>query len=209
MHIGLGLFICLTISLFTSSAAAEEDGGKQVLLEKDRVSVSVTHQGRNLLIQRNQDRSNQAFRTTGRGKIQPMHPFAPRAVATIGELELLDALEEREVAGKQLLLIDARSARSSARGTIPGSINIYWKEFNDKTRLAEHFLNRFGVTRKEGVWNFDKAKTLVLFCNGPWCGQSSAAIKKLLRAGYPAHLLKYYRGGMQAWESFGLTVVTD
>jgi rhodanese-related sulfurtransferase len=46
-----------------------------------------------------------------------------------------------------------------------------------------------------------------MYCNGPWCGQSPTAIKRLLRAGYPASRIKYYRGGMQSWESFGLTVV--
>ena len=31
----------------------------------------------------------------------------------------------------------------------------------------------------------------------------------LLKMGYPPEKLKYYRGGMQAWTSLGLTVVGD
>jgi len=47
----------------------------------------------------------------------------------------------------------------------------------------------------------------MLWCNGPWCGQSPHAIRGLLDLGYPAEKLYYYRGGMQAWQSLGLTVV--
>jgi hypothetical protein len=41
-----------------------------------------------------------------------------------------------------------------------------------------------------------------------WCGQSPHAIKNLLALGYPAEKIYYYRGGMQAWQSLGLTVHT-
>jgi len=40
-----------------------------------------------------------------------------------------------------------------------------------------------------------------------WCGQSPSSIKTLLRFGYPAKKLKWYRGGMQDWEILGLTVI--
>ena len=60
---------------------------------------------------------------------------------------------------------------------------------------------------KTDDWDFSRAKTLVLWCNGMWCGQSPRAIRGLLRLGYPAKKLRYYRGGMQAWQSLGLTVV--
>jgi rhodanese-related sulfurtransferase len=59
----------------------------------------------------------------------------------------------------------------------------------------------------EGLWNFGAAKTLVFYCNGPWCGQSPTNIRALLEYGYPAHKLKWYRGGMQAWEQLGFTTV--
>ena len=62
------------------------------------------------------------------------------------------------------------------------------------------------VTLEEGV--AAGAKTLVMFCNGMWCGQSPANIRTLLRFGYPADKLKWYRGGMQDWEILGLTTVT-
>ena len=63
-----------------------------------------------------------------------------------------------------------------------------------------------GGDLKNDTWDFTNAKKLVLWCNGMWCGQSPRAIKGLLGQGYPAHKLFYYRGGMQAWQSLGLTV---
>ena len=68
--------------------------------------------------------------------------------------------------------------------------------------------NEFGVKESEGLLDFSDAKTLVLFCNGMWCGQSPNNIKNLLRFGYPAHKIKWYRGGMQDWEMLGLTTVS-
>ena len=39
-------------------------------------------------------------------------------------------------------------------------------------------------------YDFSKAKTLVLFCNGPWCSQSPDMIFALLEIGYPPEKLK-------------------
>ena len=58
-----------------------------------------------------------------------------------------------------------------------------------------------------GKSNYTNAKTLVMFCNGIWCGQSPNNILNLLKFGYPAHKIKWYRGGMQDWEILGLTTV--
>jgi rhodanese-related sulfurtransferase len=65
----------------------------------------------------------------------------------------------------------------------------------------------FDALYDEGLWDFSTAKTLVMFCNGAWCGQSPTNIQTLLKLGYPPNKLKWYRGGMQAWEQFGLTTV--
>jgi len=37
--------------------------------------------------------------------------------------------------------------------------------------------------------------------------ETPASIKTLLSFGYPAHKIKWYRGGMQDWEVLGLSVV--
>lgn len=59
------------------------------------------------------------------------------------------------------------------------------------------------------LFDFSKAKTLVLFCNGAWCGQTSESIKALIKFGYPTEKIKYFRNGMQGWVGMGLTTVSD
>jgi rhodanese-related sulfurtransferase len=86
-----------------------------------------------------------------------------------------------------------------------------WQELHpghtDPEKIAETLELRFGATRLGSLWNFENAKTLVLYCNGPWCGQSPTNIKQLLSMGYPSYKLKWYRGGMQDWKVLGLTTV--
>ena len=45
--------------------------------------------------------------------------------------------------------------------------------------IAEIMTTKFGAEEQNGLFYFDKAKTLVLFCNGMWCGQSPNNIKSL------------------------------
>ena len=131
---------------------------------------------------------------------------------TIGELEMIEYLRQVSEGNEDILVIDSRTPDWVEKGTIPGSINIPWTELKpgagaDPFKIAEILEQHFGAISLEGLWDFSNARTLVLFCNGMWCGQSPANIKTLLRFGYPAHKLKWYRGGMQDWESLGLTVV--
>ena len=67
--------------------------------------------------------------------------------------------------------------------------------------------NQLGAKENADVWSFDNVKTLVMFCNGSWCGQSTTMINVLLNMGYPAHKLLWYRGGMQDWEGLGMTIL--
>ena len=94
---------------------------------------------------------------------------------------------------------------------IPGAISLPWTRLSSKTAddkaIAEVLAFQFGVIRTGELWNFESAKTLVLYCNGPWCGQSPTNIRALLALGYPAQRLKWYRGGIQSWKQFGLTTV--
>lgn len=140
--------------------------------------------------------------------VQPMH-LAP-GVETIGELEVIDYLR-RAAAGEPVLVIDSRTPTWTARGKIPGASEIPYTRLDpavaDPRAVAELMQLEFGVARVDGLWNFETAKTLVLYCNGAWCGQSPTNIRALLNYGYPAHKLKWYRGGIQAWEQLGLTTV--
>ncbi len=125
--------------------------------------------------------------------IQPMQ--AAPGVVTVGEVELLDFAKS---GGK---VIDGRTVEWHLNGTIPGAVNMPY------TQMAQR-LDEVGCTKgTNNKWDCAKAEKVALFCNGPWCGQSPMAIKAMLREGYPADKILYYRGGMQAWHTLGLTVV--
>ena len=166
---------------------------------------------------RNQDEENIVdptyAKTSRRGPpfcIQPAK--LAEGVETIGELEMLHYLKRSSDGDQTVLVIDSRTPDWVKNGTIPGSINLPWTELKqgagaDPFTIADILENQFGAQSLEGLWDFSNAKTLVLFCNGMWCGQSPSNIKTLLRFGYPAHKLKWYRGGMQNWHNLGLTIV--
>ncbi|MEW6164628.1 MAG: rhodanese-like domain-containing protein [Pseudomonadota bacterium] len=179
--------------------------------------VDVMHAGRLVRIEREPDNFGQIdpdYAMTSRPCppycIQPMH-LAP-GVETIGELELLDYLRRITRRDDSVLVIDSRDADWLTRsGIIPGAIHLPWERLHPAHAAAEDIAGilmlQFGASRTESLWNFENARTLVFYCNGPWCGQSPTNIKQLLALGYPAHKLKWYRGGMQAWKSLGLTTV--
>jgi rhodanese-related sulfurtransferase len=185
--------------------------------------VEVMHDGNKLTITRGHDRDAilpAEFAKTERGCppfcVQPMQ--TADGVATVGEVEVLSYLQEAAQGDDSVLVIDSRTPDWVMRGTIPGSVNIPWTAINadqagmfgdrDDHPLEVLLEEKFGAKQAEGGgWDFSDAKTLVLFCNGLWCGQSSANIATLLDMGYPAEKLKWYRGGMQDWVSVGLTTV--
>jgi rhodanese-related sulfurtransferase len=145
------------------------------------------------------------FLTTA-GRLTPID--MGNGIKTFGELEVIEFIEETQD-NKNMLLIDARMAEWVEKGTIPTAINIPFVSFDKKKRPFEFedVLERIGVTVKNGKYNFEKAKTLTLFCNGSWCPQSTFAINNLLKIGYPADKLKWYRGGMYNWNLAGLTTI--
>jgi rhodanese-related sulfurtransferase len=114
------------------------------------------------------------------GELQPLQS-AP-GVVTVGELELIEQLRGGAA------LIDTRVPDSRSGLTIPGAVNIPHDEITDR--------------REE----LDQSRVNVLFCNGPQCPQSPAAIRELLEAGYPASSLAYYRGGLHDWVTLAMPI---
>jgi len=229
--------VMLSVLAFSTPSFADELklGQGYFPLTTDKPYIHVIHEGRSVKVQRVQDPDYQLrgyFAKTVRKCppfcLQPMSP-AP-GIQTIGEVELFDFLERdlREGSG---LLIDARTPSWFSKGTIPGSINIPFSRLSKAPEDPEMIeaLERFGaVERAEGPgfgekllrdwgleddpnltddWDFTEARKLVLWCNGPECGQSPRAIRGLLSAGYPREKILYYRGGMQMWQLWGLTTV--
>lgn len=186
-------------------------------------SIEVTHNGQPVTIKRNSDPKAtmpEIYTHISRGCppfcIQPMQVLP--GVETVGELEVLSYLHRIESGDTSVMVIDSRTPEWILRGTIPGSRNIPWNKINmdnmgtfpieTETQYLQHILqDDFGAEPNDQGWDFSRAKTLVLFCNGLWCPQSASNIKTLAKMGYPVHKLKWYRGGMQDWVSAGLTTV--
>lgn len=215
--------------LFTATAHAE---GKPVGITPDLMSITVKHGGADVEIKRDQDNSATViadFAKTSR----PCPPFCIQpikladGVETLGEVEVVDYLEKMNGGDASILVVDSRTPDWVEKGTIPGAKNIPWTGLNPKKGattdgIIKIMSDEFGVklagdaddiavdeaiaagdTSK--VFDFSGAKTLVMFCNGMWCGQSPNNIMNLLKFGYPAEKIKWYRGGMQNWSNLGFT----
>lgn len=209
------LIFSLAISLTDSSIGL----ASEVKITPDIESITIIHNGREVLIERNQDQANlinpEYAKTSRPCPPYCLHPMtlAPK-VETVGVLEVINYLKQKSDGDDSILVIDARTVKGVINGSIPGSVSIPWDVLSGKNSsppIVRKLLEKqIGVKiNKEGQYCFKQAKTLILFCNGPWCDKSYKNIKTLLELGYPPEKLKWFRGGLQSWESYGLTIVTD
>ena len=165
---------------------------------------------------RNQDNKNTvnpAFAKTSR----PCPPFciqpstlAP-GVETIAENEMIAYVKAMKEGDSSIKVIDSRTPDWVGRGAIPGAENLPFTLIKNAMKNMDadalaNTLKKFDVKVNDDgtLYNYSNAKTLVMYCNGMWCGQSPTNIKDLLALGYPSHKIKWYRGGMQNWEILGL-----
>ena len=208
------LFLILLI-VFSDLAQASEK--VKVQITADIASVTVKHNGKDVVIQRNQKNDNiihPDYAFTSRDCppfcIRPMQ--LAEGVETIAELEVLDYLKKMSEGDHSILVIDSRTPSWVKKGTIPGAINIPWTQLSlsaggNSLTIVDILTEKFGVKNEDDLYDFSDAKTLVMFCNGMWCGQSPKNIMTLLKLGYPAEKIKWYRGGMQNWHILGLTII--
>lgn len=232
----IGITLLVAGLNMSATAMAETATGKPVGITAEVMSVTVKHGGQDVEIKRNQDNNatvNPDFAKTSR----PCPPFCIQPdtladdVETIAENGMLDYLQKQSNGDSSILVIDSRTPDWAEKGTIPGATNIPWTELNPASGattdgIIKVMSEKFGAKLADGadalavdeavaeggdavskVFDYTDAKTLVMFCNGMWCGQSPANITQLLKFGYPAEKLKWYRGGMQDWEILGLTTV--
>jgi rhodanese-related sulfurtransferase len=226
--------ISLLLVLAPLVATTASAKGKPVGITSKLMSIAVRHNGKAVEIKRDQDNSatiDPSFAKTSR----PCPPFCiqpislGKGIQTIGELEVIQYAKKMSEGDNNIVLVDSRTPDWVAKGTIPSAINISWVELTPRKGattegIMKVMADKFGVTVVEGkddmdvdeaiangdtskVFDFSKAKTLVMFCNGMWCGQSPASLAALRKFGYPTEKLKYYRGGMQDWKILGLTTV--
>ena len=128
-------------------------------------------------------------------------------VETYGEIEVMAFINEMQH-DNSMHFIDTRDEELYEYRTLPGAINIHYvymmmpKVFEEEYKAS---LKKLGVLYHNNSFNFSKAKTLLLFCNGAWCSQSPKMIKALLAVGYPPEKIKWYRGGMDDWLGLSMT----
>jgi len=123
-------------------------------------------------------------------------PFVPvKGVTPVTEADMLKALNDKEV-----MVVDMRVQEQFLKETIPTAINIPYLEM-------ELRLDEVGCVKEGEDWNCKKAVKVYGFCNGPVCAQSPIAMKAMVRNGFPADKIFYFRGGMLTWAALGLTTV--
>jgi len=157
----------------------------------------------------NIDKNCKKTLTTTVGKVQPMK--IANGIRTVGEIEVLDFIKNRSSKNPQkYLLIDSRKTNWYEHSTIPSAVNLPYTDMEYDEDFEEEYTRMLGllsIKKIEGKFDFSKAKTVLLFCNGNWCGQSPTAIKTLLKMGYPAKKILWYRGGLQSWIMLGFNTI--
>lgn len=189
----------LLIAAFVFATPALSEG--EVFITKDMPFAEIETENGTVVIERIQDVENELWGEWSRTS-RPCPPFciqpinAVEGTTLIGELEMIAALQDPDT-----VVIDVRSRSSYQAGTIPGAINVPFDQIT-------HKLEDLGCEPDFDGYDCSTAKKVALFCNGPWCGQSPSAARFMIAAGYPPELISLYRGGMQVWNMFGLTVAT-
>lgn len=198
----------LTLSLLITSSQALE-----VNIKEGVPYVDVDLNGKSIRIQRNQDTDHKLtgpYTKTSRPappfSIQPFQPIA--GIETVTELDVIDFIA-KEMNKNTGILVDARMQKWYEAGTIPGSTNLPFSILaaNKNNPYIDKILGLLGANKSGEKWSFDKAQTLLIFDNGPWCQQGVRAMLNLVKLGYPKSKMKYYRGGMQYWNVLGLTTI--
>ncbi len=204
-----GTVIALGICVFSIGAQAES------LIKPGMTEFSVTLNGETCKISRSQAKGNvihKLYQTTERGMPQPIS-LAP-GIETLGELEFIEYMQKAQT-DPSIIIVDTRTEGWHRNLRIPCTVNVPYTQLNDDRFVAlSTVIDEFGVEEKDDEsLDFSKAKTIVGYCNGFWCGQTPGmfvgAKYSLKNIGYPVEKLKYYRGGMQAWTALGMSVVGE
>jgi rhodanese-related sulfurtransferase len=152
-------------------------------------------------------------------------------VATISEVGVIDFMTNylRNSTG---VLIDVRSATQHKQFTIPGSVNYFVQTIQKGIgdNAFDAMFNALGVKpRGETSWltrqmenvgladtsevtdtlDFTNAKDLVIWGDAQTDVNARYAIRSLLDAGYPAHKIRWYHGGIASWTFWGFTTYSE
>lgn len=151
---------------------------------------------------------------TTKGVIQPL--YINDNIKTFSEIEVLDFIYNKSSKqANKYALVDTRKPSWFNQETIPGSLNVpfedlvYDEDFKDEFYKAYSNLGIKIVDLEKNKFDFTDAKTVIFFCNGPWCPISTETINYFLKLGYPANKMMWYRGGMADWNAMSLSVTKE
>ena len=207
--------VLFSSSLFSQNSADMQKEQIHVKITKDIPHVNLYHLGNEIRVNRIQDTENiltddyvKVARECPPFCIHPMkvHPD----IKTVGEIEFMSFIKNK-VQKNQGVLVDARLKRWYELETIPSALNIPYPliERAKKSKIAKIFTLLGMSIDKGSKWDFSNAKELAIFDNGVWCDQSRRLINGLLKYGYPADKIFYYRDAFQGWKILGLTTVVQ
>jgi rhodanese-related sulfurtransferase len=100
-----------------------------------------------------------------------------------------------------ITLLDTRPHLEWAISHIPGAVNVAPKP---GMAMSQYTSDVAEVGRHVGE---NKARPLVLYCNGPFCGKSKRVSEDLLAAGYTN--VRRYQLGAPVWRALGGPMVTE
>ena len=184
-----------------------------VKINRDISSITILDSGHKIKIKRVQDTAHRLkddFTKTSR----PCPPFCIQPtkvdpnINNVAELEIFKFMKN-QIKNHKGVLIDARLKSWFELETIPSAINIpYQTLLNSSKKKISKIFQLLGMKiDSSGNWNFDDAKELTIFDNGPWCSQATYLVKTLRKYNYPTSKIHYYRSGLQGWKLLGLTTV--
>lgn len=99
------------------------------------------------------------------------------------------------LADGRTLVLDARPFMEYAVSHVPGAINVSAKP---GVPISVYVSDVKEIERLVGG---DKTKSLVLYCNGPYCGKSKRLSEELLGAGFTT--VRRYQLGIPVWRALG------
>ena len=182
------LFLVICAALFITTGITHAEEKEQLKIIGDKLSWTIPTENGPVEITRVMTPC-----AKNKGVLQPLIPA--QGVHPVTEIEVLEALQD-----PQFTVVDMRTIEWRLKATIPGSIHIPY------TEVAQR-LDELGCSKTGDTFDCVNARKVIGYCNGPVCGQSPLAMRAMIREGYPADKIYYYRGGMLDWEALGLTTV--
>ena len=108
---------------------------------------------------------------------------------------------EAAIASGTVLVLDTRPHLEWAISHIPGALNVSPKP---GTSMSLYISD---VAEIERLARGDKQKSLIVYCNGPFCGKARRVADELLEAGFTS--VRRYQLGAPVWRALGKLMVIE